>query len=113
MNLGDEEGRRFVQEVLWRKGQAVEEEEEERDGGKDQFVIDDDEDEEEEGEDGLGTAEQPSTPGKPKRKSRVVEVPSLADKLFHTVVDLMFTEGFTLPPGVGGAGGDKVNYCIW
>ncbi|KAL7413962.1 high-temperature-induced dauer-formation protein-domain-containing protein [Mrakia frigida] len=113
-NLGDEEGRRFVQEVLWTKNEAMEEEREE--GGElddeGQFVIDDDEDEEK--EDGLGTAEQPSTPGGEKtRQRKVVEVPSLAERLFHTVVDLMFTEGFTLPPGVGGAGGDKVNYCIW
>lgn len=109
-NFAEQEGRRFVEELLWKREERLEDDS--NDGGEDdegQFVIDDDDDE---AEDGLGKAEQDSSAAtKPRRK--MVALPSLADRLFHCAVDLMFTAGFTLPPGVGGEEGDKINYCIW
>ncbi|GHJ86806.1 hypothetical protein NliqN6_3208 [Naganishia liquefaciens] len=38
---------------------------------------------------------------------------SLAEKLFHSTIDLLFCAGFTLPEAVKGHSKDKINYVIW
>ncbi|BEJ11066.1 hypothetical protein CspHIS471_0104880 [Cutaneotrichosporon sp. HIS471] len=43
------------------------------------------------------------------------ELPSLADRLFSCVIDMLFCAGFTVPDSVRGEDGqgDKINYVIW
>ncbi|TXT07161.1 hypothetical protein VHUM_03331 [Vanrija humicola] len=42
-------------------------------------------------------------------------LPSLADRLFSAVIDLLFCAGFSVPESVRGiaGSGDKINYIIW
>lgn len=96
-----EPGLSFLEkEVLWK---TVEVEEDEHDVGSvtPQFVI---EDEDSEGED-----EQPPT--KPDVKAKKV-LPSLAERLFSCLVDLLFCCGFTLPTKIQ-VDHYKISYAIW
>jgi hypothetical protein len=130
--LGND-ARRVVQEMLWKTKEVLDEEEGRSnatlggDGhgggrsGEDQFVIDDEDSDSEAEGDGLGVSEdRPNNPidkssssTPPNSTRRTKTLPSLAERLFECAIDLMFCEGFTLPPGVGGEEGEKINYCIW
>ncbi|KAF7304736.1 hypothetical protein MKEN_01187700 [Mycena kentingensis (nom. inval.)] len=70
-----------------------------------QFIIEDEDDSE--GETSSTPAAAP-TSGTDKRK----QLPSLGERLFGSLVDLMFCCGFTLPVNLK-AGRHKINYVIW
>lgn len=101
----------FEHALMWKR-EVVREEESGtgsvQDGeGEPQFVIEDEED------DGDG---EPSTPkvqaATPKKEVKVTEAPSLAERLFTCVIDLMFCCGFTLPLKVQ-VEHHKISYIIW
>ncbi|KAF8892642.1 high-temperature-induced dauer-formation protein-domain-containing protein [Infundibulicybe gibba] len=97
----------FEAEVLWKKQEAEEEAATVDVGGSEtpQFVIEDDEDSDEE------RAPQPpqSSPGNPKERK---QLPSLGERLFSSIIDLMFCCGFTLPTKIQ-VDHYKINYVIW
>ncbi|KAF8061471.1 high-temperature-induced dauer-formation protein-domain-containing protein [Lyophyllum atratum] len=107
----DGESNAFELEVLWKK------EEVEVDQGitsnaetseTPQFVIEDDESSEGEPEDSA-----PVESAKPKEKAKQKEqLPSLGEKLFSSIMDLLFCCGFTLPTTIQVAH-HKINYVIW
>lgn len=98
----------FEHVLMWKK-ELVREEERGQDGagdkeGEPQFVIDDDDDEGE---------EDPCTPKPaPRREIKMTEAPSLAERLFACVIDLMFCCGFTLPLKIQ-VEHHKISYVIW
>lgn len=108
---GSEEGRRLVERTLWEQLDtpldSCDEGEDDQQQDTDQFVIDDEDDEDTTAAAGRSEQAAPAKKAKPSKR------PCLAERLFACIVDLMFCAGFTLPPDVGGEGGDKINYCIW
>lgn len=100
----DGESSMFELEVLWKTAE-VEEDNAQGGGveGEPQFVIED--------EDGSDTeAERPSkSAGSPKRK---MQLPSLGERLFGCIVDLLFCCGFSLPTKIQ-VDHYKINYVIW
>jgi len=90
----------FEFNLLWKKEEVEELDETQTDP---QFVIED----EDESDDDTSTAEPAQTP-KAKRKV----LPSLGERLFNAVSDLLFCCGFTLPGSVQVAH-RKINYIIW
>ena len=95
----------FEKEVLWKKdvvdGQSPREVTEQTP----QFVIEDDD---EDGEVGSPTAD--SLPKSPQ--TQAMTLPSLAEKLFSCLIDLLFCCGFTLPSKLQ-VDHYKINYVIW
>jgi hypothetical protein len=67
-----------------------------------QFVIDDEDDSD-------GEAKDVPAPVQAKPKK---QLPSLGERLFSTIIDLLFCCGFTLPPKIQ-ADHHKINYVIW
>ncbi|KAI0262890.1 high-temperature-induced dauer-formation protein-domain-containing protein [Gloeopeniophorella convolvens] len=105
----DSEPSVFEKEVLWKKdvvgGQPHQEETEHTP----QFVIEDDE--EDEGE--AGEAGAPAAAPQPKTSPKQTTVlPSLGERLFSCLVDLLFCCGFTLPTKLQ-VDHYKINYIIW
>ncbi|KAK7043695.1 hypothetical protein VNI00_008306 [Paramarasmius palmivorus] len=99
----------FDVEVFWKKVE-VEEDSEERDAStseEPQFVIEDDDD----SEDGHDTAEAAPAPSQAKEK-KTKQLPSLGERLFNSLVDLLFCCGFTLPTKIQ-KDHYKINYVIW
>jgi hypothetical protein len=92
----DGESNMFELEVLWKTAEVEEE-------GEPQFVIED--------EDGSDTeAERLSkSAGSLKRKR---QLPSLGERLFGCIVDLLFCCGFSLPTKIQ-VDHYKINYVIW
>ncbi|KAK1222795.1 hypothetical protein PQX77_014363, partial [Marasmius sp. AFHP31] len=72
-----------------------------------QFVIDDEEDSEEDG----SSPNETQPPQTPKQKEKK-KLPSLGERLFNAVIDLMFCCGFTLPTKIQ-KDHHKINYVIW
>ncbi|KAI0637201.1 high-temperature-induced dauer-formation protein-domain-containing protein [Trametes polyzona] len=120
---------RFEQEVLWKRppvreqdraasgaaGSAVDEA-----TAQAQFVIED-EDETDEEEDGQGSprARVPKSPPREQQGQKAKEaekpqetMPSIAERLFSCLIDLMFCCGFTLPTKIQ-VDHYKINYVIW
>ena len=119
----ESEPSRFEQEVLWKRVVA---EDVEHAGGsgvgttveeasaQPQFVIEDDDDSDEDDE-GNPRARAP----KPQARSGTQEaqkpkdtLPSIAERLFSCLIDLMFCCGFTLPTKIQ-VDHYKINYVIW
>ncbi|KAJ7581051.1 high-temperature-induced dauer-formation protein-domain-containing protein [Mycena floridula] len=104
----------FELEVLWKKRQVEEERDETgpSNGSEEtpQFVIDDDDDDDtsESGD----TPKEPSSPPPAPVKSKKKELPSLGEKLFSCIIDLLFCCGFTLPTKIQ-RDHYKINYVIW
>ncbi|KAF4615248.1 hypothetical protein D9613_002761 [Agrocybe pediades] len=95
------ESNKFELEVLWKREEVADNQEGETEA---QFVIDD-----EEGSDHEGTSEgAPRTPKAPQKKL----LPSLGERLFNAITDLMFCCGFTLPKSIQ-VDHHKINYIIW
>lgn len=94
------ESNTFEMEVLWKK-EEVNEEVEARD--QPQFIIEDEEESDHE------TAEAPQTP---ITKSKIKLLPSLGERLFNALTDLLFCCGFTLPKDIQ-VDHHKINYVIW
>jgi hypothetical protein len=92
-------------EILWKKaiveGQNLREQAEQTP----QFVIEDDDEDEESGTPAAGPLPKPP----PKQTTTL---PSLAERLFNCLVDLLFCCGFTLPAKLQ-VDHYKINYVIW
>ncbi|KAG7452752.1 uncharacterized protein BT62DRAFT_958767 [Guyanagaster necrorhizus] len=84
----------FELEVLWKRQEVKQS----LDEGTSQFVIEDEDDSEDEAE---------STPPRPTKT-----MPSLGEKLFSCIIDLLFCCGFTLPTKIQ-VDHHKINYVIW
>ena len=89
----------FETELLWKREEVDEMAEEA--GNEPQFVIED-EDEDQERDSRL----EDSQPSAKK------QLPSLGERLFGAVIDLMFCCGFTLPTKIQ-VDHHKINYLIW
>jgi hypothetical protein len=99
----DGESSTFELEVLW-KVEEVEEDSEQGGGVEEpQFVIEDEDGSDSEAESPLKAA------GSPKRKKKL---PSLGERLFSCIIDLLFCCGFTLPTKIQ-VDHYKINYVIW
>ena len=100
----DGESNAFELGVLWKKIEVEEEEDGDvtKSSETPQFVI---EDEDSDGERVEVTPKTKAT--KPKR-----QLPSLGEKLFSAIIDLLFCCGFTIPTSVQ-VDHYKINYVIW
>jgi hypothetical protein len=96
----------FEVEVLWKQQVDEEDGEEKEEAGAPQFVIEDDGDSENDEE---RARSPPPTNTKPKHKKKL---PSLCERLFSCIIDLLFCCGFTLPSTVQ-VDHYKINYIIW
>ncbi|KAF8841173.1 hypothetical protein BDN67DRAFT_928885 [Paxillus ammoniavirescens] len=101
------ESNAFELEVLWKKVE-VNDEDEPTATESPQFVI---EDEDYSSENGEGTNSL-SQPPESKPKLKKILLPSLGEKLFSCINDLLFCCGFTLPPKIQ-VDHYKINYVIW
>lgn len=100
----DGESSTFELEVLW-KIEEVEEVSDEASGSEEpQFVIQDEDESDNEGE---GAPRPEASSLKKKRK-----LPSLGERLFGCIIDLLFCCGFTLPTKIQ-VDHYKINYVIW
>lgn len=106
----DGETTRFETEVLWKREEVEDDDISENPPREEesQFVIEDD-DEDEDEEQAETNKPQPSEPLKPKEKKTL---PSLAERLFSCLTDLLFCCGFTLPTKIQ-VDHYKINYVIW
>lgn len=120
----ESEPSRFEQEVLWKRvaapdagggsgagGPTVEEA-----SAQPQFVIEDD-DESDEDEDVSPRQRAPKPPPASAQQSSTQQeprdtLPSVAERLFSCLIDLMFCCGFTLPTKIQ-VDHYKINYVIW
>lgn len=102
------ESNAFELELLWKREEVDDlEAEENTAGGSSQFVIDDDEDESDED----SAKKQPPSAAPPKPKAKK-QLPSIGEKLFNSLIDLMFCCGFTISPKLQ-VDHHKINYVIW
>lgn len=103
----DGESNTFELEVLWKKEEVEEDEinDGQQSNGTPQFVIEDEDDDEDKRE--PRESSQATTPTRPKK-----QLPSLGEKLFSAIVDLLFCCGFTLPTSIQ-VDHYKINYVIW
>ena len=101
------ESNAFELEVLWKK---VEADSENQPPAEDtaQFVIEDDDDGSESGDATKPTSQSSESGPKPK----TILLPSLGEKLFSCINDLLFCCGFTLPTKIQ-VDHYKINYVIW
>jgi hypothetical protein len=95
----------FEKEVLWKKDVVDGQDPRELTGQTPQFVIEDDDDD---GEGGSPTADLLPKPP----QTQTTSLPSLAEKLFGCLIDLLFCCGFTLPSKLQ-VDHYKINYVIW
>ena len=81
-----------------------------------QFVIEDEDEDDEEGEEEDDNPRVPKTPqqtGSQLAQEKPKEtLPSVAERLFSCLIDLMFCCGFTLPTKIQ-VDHYKINYVIW
>jgi hypothetical protein len=99
----------FEREVFW-KVQEVFEDADERQAAEEaspQFVIEDDDEGSENGEERAVSPEDMRSSQKPKKK-----LPSLGERLFSCLIDLLFCCGFTIPTKIQ-VDHYKINYIIW
>jgi len=103
----DSETSVFEQEIFWKENIETRDVEETTEQTP-QFVIEDDD---EDGAHGEGT-EVPSPMASTIRRKEKKSIPSLAERLFSCLVDLLFCCGFTLPSKIQ-VDHYKINYIIW
>lgn len=101
---------KFEREILWKKEVVEGHHEVDETTRNPQFVIEDDEDEDETGATGNSSQTQPSGSSSSTRTTKTL--PSVAEKLFTCLVDLLFCCGFTLPTKIQ-VDHYKINYTIW
>ena len=96
----------FEKEVLWKKDVVDGQNPYELTEQTPQFVIEDDDDD--------GESGSPSTPNLLARppQTQTTALPSLAERLFSCLIDLLFCCGFTLPSKLQ-VDHHKINYIIW
>lgn len=97
---------KFEMEVLWKKEVVEDHHDVDETSRHPQFVIEDDDDEEDQRAAGSSSHAHPS--GVKSTKA----LPSVAEKLFTCLVDLLFCCGFTLPSKLQ-VDHYKINYTIW
>ncbi|GLB35297.1 putative dyggve-Melchior-Clausen syndrome protein [Lyophyllum shimeji] len=105
------ESNAFELEVLWKKQEVEMDEESSADPEcteTSQFVIEDDGDSE--GEREVPAPPESATPKKKQKQKQ--QLPSLGEKLFSSILDLLFCCGFTLPTSIQ-VDHHKINYVIW
>ena len=102
----ESETSRFEMEVFWKREEVHAQPAASSTNADPQFVIDDETDDEEAAEAGISTKVPP-----PESKEKQYQ-PSLAEKLFTCLIDLMFCCGFTLPTKLQ-VDHYKINYTIW
>ncbi|KAJ7684956.1 high-temperature-induced dauer-formation protein-domain-containing protein [Mycena polygramma] len=95
------EGSAFELEVLWKKEEVVEDTVEMA-SETPQFVIEDEDDSDGE------TKDAPA----PVKAKEAKQLPSLGERLFSSIIDLLFCCGFTLPTKIQ-VDHYKINYVIW
>ncbi|KAJ7135027.1 high-temperature-induced dauer-formation protein-domain-containing protein [Mycena crocata] len=95
------EGSAFELEVLWKKEEVLEDTVEAA-SETPQFVIEDEDDSD-------GETKDTATPVKPKASK---QLPSLGERLFSSIIDLLYCCGFTLPTKIQ-VDHYKINYIIW
>lgn len=99
----------FEMEVLWKKAEADNENQPPTEE-EPQFVIED-EDDDDESESGTATKPTSEDSGSEPQPAKIL-LPSLGEKLFSCVNDLLFCCGFTLPTKIQ-VDHYKINYVIW
>lgn len=100
----DGESNTFEREVWW-KIEEVEDDDAREDAAQEsQFVIEDEDDSDQE-------SAAPSQPESMKQK-KTKKLPSLGERLFSCITDLLFCCGFTLPNKIQ-VDHYKINYIIW
>ncbi|TFK72546.1 hypothetical protein BDN72DRAFT_315018 [Pluteus cervinus] len=105
-------------ELLWKKEELEEEEDSAQSNQPPQFVIDDEEEEEDDDDDDDDDDdeeeddESSQAPKSPEQSKLKKKLPSLAERLFSTLIDLMFCCGFTLPTKIQ-VDHHRINYVIW
>lgn len=100
------ESNAFELELLWKNEEVDDIDDSTSSSAPSQFVIEDEDDSDSEGPPKTSAAgASPNT--KPKKK-----LPSLAEKLFNNLIDLMFCCGFTLSPKIQ-VDHHKISYVIW
>lgn len=99
----------FEAEVVWKQPEAEDDAQLGPSRSEEpQFVIDDEDDED--GGDGTASQEPPKAVEQPQPTAR--RLPSLGEKLFSCLIDLLFCCGFTLPVKIQ-VDHHKINYSIW
>ena len=103
---------RLEMEVFWRRepipeGSVVSEE-----SSQPQFVIEDEEDDGEEQSTPSGTPNPSRSSTSTSQPKAAKTLPSLAERLFSCLIDLLFCCGFTLPTKLQ-VNHYKINYTIW
>ncbi|KAF8911951.1 high-temperature-induced dauer-formation protein-domain-containing protein [Gymnopilus junonius] len=96
------ESNAFEIEVLWKKEEVPDD----TDSSEPQFVIEDEEGSDQESED------EPQAPQTPQKKPAKKLLPSLGERLFGALTDLLFCCGFSLPKNIQ-VDHHKINYVIW
>ncbi|PPR04968.1 hypothetical protein CVT24_010426 [Panaeolus cyanescens] len=99
------ESNAFELEVIWKK-QQIQDEESQDSNAEPQFVIDDDADSDTEEQ----TNAQSPPPSATAPQTRFS--PSIGERLFDSLIDLLFCCGFTLPKEIQ-VDHHKINYVIW
>ncbi|TFK90942.1 hypothetical protein K466DRAFT_542519, partial [Polyporus arcularius HHB13444] len=119
----ESETSKFEREVLWKRAEVQEGSSSSNSGAggaaveqasaEPQFVIEDedDSDEEEGAESRKPAPKSPPPQGQPADKPKETQ-PSIAERLFSCLIDLMFCCGFTLPTKIQ-VDHYKINYVIW
>ncbi|KAI0078173.1 hypothetical protein K474DRAFT_1683933 [Panus rudis PR-1116 ss-1] len=97
-------------EVLWRKEVVEDSHQVDENASGPQFVIEDDD----EDEDDEATVQSPKSPSASSsgKASTKKTMPSIAERLFSCLIDLLFCCGFTLPSKIQ-VDHYKINYTIW
>lgn len=95
----------FELEVLWKRQEVEDDSADGEATSNPQFVIEDDDDDDDE----RSESPEPTTNAKPKEKK---QLPSLGERLFNSIIDLLFCCGFTLPTKIQ-VDHYKINYVIW
>ncbi|KAI0670599.1 high-temperature-induced dauer-formation protein-domain-containing protein [Trametes maxima] len=122
----ESETSRFEQEVLWKRLEVSEQDGRstagdaavEQASAEPQFVIEDEDESDEEGEGNSPQARASTSPPPAQTSPKTQEqkpketLPSIAERLFSCLIDLMFCCGFTLPTKIQ-VDHYKINYVIW
>lgn len=101
---------RLEMELFWRRVVIEEVNTVHEEISQPQFVIEDDDDEGEE-HDPTSPAAGPSRPSSSAAQTNKT-LPSMAERLFSCLIDLLFCCGFTLPSKIQ-VDHYKINYTIW
>lgn len=104
----ESESSNFEDDLLWTRPQELLANETTVEQTQDQFIIEDEED----SDDNITLEERPHIDNSSSRAEKPATLPSLAERLLNSAVDLMFCCGFTLPTKLQ-VDYHKINYIIW